>query len=189
MDPVNVLWTGGWDSTYRVLELLLIEDHIVRPYYIVNPKRKSIAYEIIAMAQIRHRIEAAFPDQAVKLLPVELVHSEAILQDEEITRCYQRMKTLVRIGSQYKELARFAKYNVTEPELCIEKISDFDTELFRDFVWPLLKGEGHEARIEGPFPEPAIEMFKYFRFPINHLTKADMRKISEEKGFFDITLC
>jgi len=187
MDIFNVLWTGGWDSTYRVLELLLIEDQGVRPYYVVAPQ-PSLAHEILAMTQIRHRLEAGFPDQAARLLPVELVHYEAIPMDEEISGWFQRMKSLVHIGNQYEGLARFAKYNVTEPELCIESITLFDAELllFRDFVRPLLRGKGHECRIVGPFPEPAVQMFKYFRFPISHLTKADMRRISEEHGFSDI---
>jgi len=187
MDVINVLWTGGWDSTYRVLELLLIENQSVRPYYVVAP-HPSLAHEILAMAQIRHRIEVSFPDQAARLLQVQLVHCEAVPQDEEITKWFHRMKSLVHIGNQYEGLALFAKYYVTEPELCIERVSSFDEGLliFRDFVRPLLRGKGHECRIEGPFPEPAVQMFKYFRFPITHLTKADMRKISEEEGFLDI---
>ena len=189
MDAVNVLWTGGWDSTYRVLELVLIENKIAHPYYLIHPDRMSLAQEIIAMTRIRHRLQVDFPDQARGLLPLEMVYFEDIPPDEEISRYYQRMATLVHIGTQDEGLALFAKDNVKlEPELCIETISGHHPELllFRDFIRPLLKGEGHECHVEGPFPEPAVQMFKNFRFPIIQLTKNDMRIISEEHGFFDI---
>jgi len=188
MSEINVLWTGGWDSTYRVLELLLIENQTVRPYYIVDPERKSIANEILAMTNIRYRIKAAFPAQAERLMTLEMFHLEAIQPDKEISEWSQRLRFKTHIGTQYDWLARFAKYNATELELCTEKISRFEAELllFRDFVRPLLRGKGHECRIEGPYPELAVQMFKYFRFPIMHLTKADMRAISEEHGFSDI---
>lgn len=186
MDAINVLWTGGWDSTYRVLDLLLIENQRVRPYYIVDPDRLSIANEIIAMTRIQHHIQISFPARAPGLLPVEFVHLESIRADEEISRWHQRLATRVHIGTQYDWLARFAKHHVTEPELCIEHITMGDTELFRNFVRPVLRGEGHACRAEGPFPEPGIQMFTYFRFPIIHLKKAEMRKLSEKHGFSDI---
>ena len=50
MKTVNVLWTGGLDSTYRVLELSRT-DVTIQPYYLayVNPSTK---YEIRAIRQI-----------------------------------------------------------------------------------------------------------------------------------------
>jgi hypothetical protein len=187
MEIINVFWTGGWDSTFRVLQLALLENRTVRPYYGVDPHRQSIANEIIAMTRIRHRLKADFPAQAARLLPVEMIDIEEAPPDAEISRWYQQLAAQVHISKQYEGLARFAKYNVAEPELCIEKMVGIDrVMLFRDFVRPFMKGKGHECHIEGPFSEPAIEMFKYFRFPIAHLTKGDMRIISEEQGFLDI---
>ena len=31
-----LLWTGGWDSTFRLLSLLLREQREVQPYYILD---------------------------------------------------------------------------------------------------------------------------------------------------------
>jgi hypothetical protein len=186
MDTINILWTGGWDSTYRVLELLVIENHAVRPYYIVDPGRRSIANEIIAMTRIRHRIQTTFPTQAARFLPVEMVHLEAIQPDEEITGWVRQLASKTHVGSQYDWLARFAKYNATELEVCIVKFTPVHTGLFGDYIVPLLRGKGHSCRIEGPLSEPALELFTYFRFPTIHLTKGDIRVISEEQGFMDI---
>jgi hypothetical protein len=186
MDVINLLWTGGWDSTYRLLELLLIEDQMVRPHYIVDPERESIANEIIAMTRIRNRIQVSFPTRAARILPLEMVHLEAIQPDEEITGWFQQLAGKFHIGIQFDWLARFAKYNVREPELCIENGRPvFPPDIF-DCIQPLLSGKGHACRVEGPFPEPGLQMFTYFRFPVIHLTKDEMRIISEERGFSDI---
>lgn len=32
-DPVKMLWTGGWDSTFQLLELLFVQKSEVIPYY------------------------------------------------------------------------------------------------------------------------------------------------------------
>ena len=34
---VKLLWTGGWDSTFRLLQLLLLYEKKVQPYYIIDP--------------------------------------------------------------------------------------------------------------------------------------------------------
>ncbi len=31
----NVLWTGGWDSTFRVLDLVLHQKATVQPHYLL----------------------------------------------------------------------------------------------------------------------------------------------------------
>ena len=189
MNSFNVLWTGGWDSTYRVLELLLIWNRPVRPYYIVDPERISLHEEIRAMDRIRKATRAGFPDRADLLLPLHTVHIDAIPPDEEIAAWYARLESKTRTGQQYEWLARFARHCVPELELCVEYTPPPNTSaLARDFIQPSLKrlGEGHECRIETPFADPAVEMFTYFRFPIRHLTKADMRRVAEEYGFIDI---
>lgn len=35
---VNILWTGGLDSSFRVIELSQMEV-IIQPYYIIDPVR------------------------------------------------------------------------------------------------------------------------------------------------------
>jgi hypothetical protein len=172
-----------------------MEDRSVQPHYIVGPYQ-SLSQEVIAMTRIRDRLINHFPVKARNLLPVNMVWGESIPREEDIKRWFQRLKEMVHIGDQYEVLANFSR-NMKEPELCLEKdlfspppalVSDHRAELvlFRDFIRPLLKGTGHECRVEGPFPEPAAKMFKYFRFPLSQLTKAEMRKISEEHDFFDI---
>lgn len=48
---VNILWTGGWDSSYRMVELSrrLVQ---VQPIYVYGEGRASEKYEIRAMNRI-----------------------------------------------------------------------------------------------------------------------------------------
>lgn len=49
---VNILWTGGWDSTFRVVELSRMEGITIQPVYVIDPNRKSVPYELRAMDNI-----------------------------------------------------------------------------------------------------------------------------------------
>ena len=83
METVNILWTGGLDSTYRVLELSRLPV-IIKPYYIWDKTRGSIKQELNAMKKISHDI-AVNPATKAKLLPVNVVMDSDIKDDSEIT--------------------------------------------------------------------------------------------------------
>ncbi|HYD83353.1 MAG TPA: hypothetical protein VEA63_04860, partial [Opitutus sp.] len=62
MATVDLLWTGGWDSTYRLLDLVLRKSRTVAPHYVVDPDRSGTIQELRAMRAIRQ--EAAKSDRA-----------------------------------------------------------------------------------------------------------------------------
>ena len=51
--PINLLWTGGWDSTFRLLDLVLIKKKTVQPHYILDPDRLSTGMELKTMKDIK----------------------------------------------------------------------------------------------------------------------------------------
>ena len=55
----NVLWTSGWESTYRVVDLILNKKEEVQPYYILDNKRVSSKVEINTMKKIKRKIGRA----------------------------------------------------------------------------------------------------------------------------------
>jgi hypothetical protein len=57
----NVLWTGGWDSTFRVLELAITKKEVVQPHYILDNERASTPQELQAMEQIKELMIRKFP--------------------------------------------------------------------------------------------------------------------------------
>lgn len=118
METVNILWTGGLDSTYRVLELSRLPV-IIKPYYIWDKTRGSIKQELNAMKKISHDI-AVNPATKAKLLPVNVVMDSDIKDDSEITNAWKVLNDKYALGSQYDYLARFAKQNGLKLEVDIE---------------------------------------------------------------------
>lgn len=41
-EPRPIFMTGGWDSIFRLLQLLLIDKRAVQPVYILDPERWSV---------------------------------------------------------------------------------------------------------------------------------------------------
>ena len=186
---IHVLWTGGWDSTFRVLQALIIENKAVQPHYIIDPARRTFSNEIIAMNVIRKHFFNKYSEIASNFLPLNLVHIDNIPLDREITNWYLRLEKKTVMGTQYEWLARYAKYHPLELELCMEYVPPPTGEqLFLVFVQSSLKqlGEGHSCSVEEPYLDPGVEMFSFFRFPVRHLKKDDMRRIAEKNGFIDL---
>jgi len=65
---VKVLWTGGFDSTYRMVELSR-HDVIVQPYYLSDKIRRSKNLELRAMSEISEDIEND-PGTRCRILPL-----------------------------------------------------------------------------------------------------------------------
>jgi hypothetical protein len=132
--PVNLLWTGGWDSTFRLLQLLLLED--------------STGKEIDAMLSIRTELLNRYPETRYTLLNINFVDIVSIEPDSEITRTYLEMKKNMRINFQYEVLARFCKQiGVNDMELSIEApVKKYEPDyldkscvLFSYFSFPLIE--------------------------------------------------
>lgn len=115
---INILWTGGLDSTYRVLELSR-EDVIIQPYYLssVNP---STQYEIKAISELTEIIINR-PETKAHFLPIIIVQTSQIKPDESITAAWEKLHQISSLGSQYDWIARFADQNNLTLELGIEK--------------------------------------------------------------------
>lgn len=52
----SIFWTGGWDSTFRLLQLAERQINI-KPIYIKDPARKSAEIEIARMTEILDHIK------------------------------------------------------------------------------------------------------------------------------------
>ncbi|HDT14010.1 MAG TPA: hypothetical protein ENO03_06600, partial [Candidatus Aminicenantes bacterium] len=112
----RVLWTGGLDSSFRMVQLSR-HDVRVQPYY-VSDDRESERFELEAIRRITDDIKA-HPGTACTLLPLVVVKSREIEPDREITEAYHRLRTKFPIGSQFEWIARLTK-SVDGLELCAE---------------------------------------------------------------------
>ena len=115
---INILWTGGLDSTFRILELSK-QRITIQPYYLssVNP---STEHELSAIADLTEIIKKR-PETQCELLPCIVVDSSQITPDESITKAWENLHQKTHLGSQYEFIARFAAQKNLILELGIEK--------------------------------------------------------------------
>lgn len=128
MKTVNVLWTGGLDSSYRIIELSRLAVNI-QPYYIWDHTRGSIKQELRAIKRISKDVRENKYTKA-NLFPVKIVKDTDIEENASITQAWERMNQKYKLGSQYDYLARFARQNGLKLEVgleCSERSKAFNT--------------------------------------------------------------
>jgi hypothetical protein len=180
---VNLLWTGGWDSTYRLLDLVLVKKKIVQPYYILDEDRPSTDIEIKTMKKIKEMIFEMDITADKRILNTITVLKKDIESDKEITKAYERLLTKAHLGGQYDWLARFAKMlNLNDLELSIHK--DDKAEYFlRDDVFKVETNDDLYFKTKEKLSDADLFIFSYFSFPLLELTKLEMEKNAQKHGF------
>lgn len=140
-DVKHVFWTGGWDSTFRLLHLLFEEKVRVQPHYIVRSEQCT-GEEINTINNIRRKLGRDFPEKNKLLLPVKFVDRRSIYINDEIKKRYDEIKEQEKINIQYLILSNYcAQENLENVELSIldEDISHRkDRLIFGRFSFPLL---------------------------------------------------
>ncbi len=186
---VNILWTGGYDSSFRMVQLSK-KNVVIQPYYL-SDNRIGEKNELNAIAEITADIRA-HPETKSTILPL-IVHKVADLKaDEEITQSFKKLRQIMPIGPQYEWLARFAKENnLHDLELGIEKSNTCKLRLiFAHCGETQLEDNGLTAYYtlnkEGSDPD-LYRIFGRFHYPspLFDMTKIDMLAEYENLGFED----
>lgn len=180
-----ILWTSGWDSTFRILQLVLAEKIEVQPIYIIDNDRKSLNQELNAIENITKKLFNQFPESKNYLKPIWFVKKEEIEDNSVIEKAFKEIKSHQKIGSQYEWIANFChSNNLTNVELCVEKNLEKSS-----FAYFLEKNyfELSSSKIEtNQHYNNILIVFKYFDFPIINLLKTDMLKIAKQNNWLDI---
>jgi len=103
---VFILWTAGWDSTYRLVELARL-DVTVQPVYVTEMGRPSEKKELEAQKAILAALQGHRDVKAV-ILPVLYIRQADIPVDERISAAYADIMKTVALGIQYETLAQCA---------------------------------------------------------------------------------
>lgn len=176
--PVQLLWTGGWDSSFRLMQLLLVEQRPVQPIYVVNLTRRSLRQELQTMTAMRRELSSRTADPWL-MLPTQLVLLGEFPVRSDLTALEGRIREQAWIGSQYSMLARVGEaLGWQDVELCMEAFEGGASDLQR----LLFRPEG------GLSDAPAAALFRCWSFPVLHLTKAQMGEVAREHGFYDLLL-
>ena len=181
MKPVDLLWTSGWDSTYRLLDLVIRQRLEVQPWYVTDRERPSSAMELAAQDDIRAALANRDPEAAALILPAKVVDRHDLAEDAEVAEAFQRLKQRSYIGYQYDFLAKLARSRgLNELELSVHQ----DDRLVKHL-------EGHVEQVDGNCQvtadaPPELEHMRYFRFPLLTMTKVEMQRQAEQGGFLDL---
>jgi hypothetical protein len=177
--PVNVLWTSGWDSTYRVADLLLVQGREVQPWYVMDSARMSTKRELDTMQDMREAFATKSPDAGRRLLPTKVFAVESIPTDAAITASFRELAGRSHLGGQYDWLARLAKAEDVQLELSIHK-----DDRAHGFLDGLTVADEHG--IYRVAPDADLPVFERFLFPLFEMTKLEMQEAGERHGFADI---
>ena len=182
---VNILWTGGWDSTYRVVQLSMRNIEI-QPIYVEDVGRKSVPYELQAMKDIVALLESKEKTKAV-FRPLKIIKITDIPENPEITEAYMLFKKEADMGSQHDWLARLGM-QYPGMELCIEKALG-DHAPIRQSINRHGKlidtGDGFIVDKENSSKELNL-ILGNLKLPIFEKTELDMRKDIQEWGYDDV---
>ena len=185
MKSIKVFWTGGWDSTFRIVELSRCNVEI-EPIYVIDPNRKSVKYELSAMNNIINALKKKSDTLAI-FKDIKIIKLEDIVPDEEISNAYKIINKETGLGSQHEWLAWLGK---TIPNIemgteagspdtshIIHAIQKYGVLKYKDDIGYLDKNESTK---EG------LLVLGWFRFPIIKKTEVDMLKIIKEIGYEDV---
>jgi hypothetical protein len=174
----QVLWTAGWDSTYRVCDLLLNRRATVQPWYVVDRWRKSTPMERRTQALIRTELMGLDPTVAARLLPVRAISIDDIPADPDITARYRTLLNRSFLGEQYDWLARLAKTENVTLELSIHA----DDKAHGFLQSKVVSTEGI-YRLRDSLDDNALRLFEQFAFPLFDMSKLDMEHAARDSGF------
>lgn len=185
-DPcVNLLWTGGWDSTFRLLQLLLLERVPVVPHYLEDPTRASTQTELRTMARIGDHLRETYPHTSALLQPLRVAAVSSIAEDPEIIGALNEIRTRVFIGSQYAWLPAFCKrHAIADMELGVH-VDDKVQALLRSFAMEFEHPAGYRSiRVDPRHADTAeFRLFRYFSFPLFHIDKVGMDRQAQAEGW------
>jgi hypothetical protein len=189
-EVAHLLWTGGWDSTFRLLQLLLQKKRLVQPHYIIDPFRKSLGIEMDTMRRLKLLLFHHYPSSRPLLLPTNFINKNLIAPDKKITGTWHILKKLnIHVGYQYEWFARYCKESgLHHLELSLEK--SVNPDYSKDIVhyitgypeYPETKKHSYHASIETNMKF----LFQHFSLPLHRITKKEMRTIAEEHGWLPV---
>lgn len=187
---VTLLYSGGWDGTFRLLQLAQYDIEI-QPVYVIDKDRGSTEYECRAMKTIIEEAGKRFP---AVICPIQYYDKEWILEncrDEEISNAFRHLRKTYAIGTQYEWFALLCRKTGLKMESAVVhqyhgKVEDAINaegvlELIEDDFLPSRyqvrpKGENRSAHL----------VFGNLILPVIKLEKKDEERIARENGWLDI---
>ena len=186
----DVLWTSGWDSTFRVADLVLTHGRVVRPHYLIDPSRLSTEVELETIAELRKAIAAKSDDAGSLLMPLAIHHGSDFRLDADTAASLRRLRTITHLGPQNDLLIPLAQSLAPrELEHCSDRgegTHRFSAFLGTDAARDPAPPPDDVYRIVDRPSKPDLAVYGYFRFPVLRISKVEMGEEANLRGFGDI---
>ena len=191
-DPVYLFWTGGYDSTFRLCQIVIKEKLKVQPIYLIGDnldnysykktsKRKNVNQELQAMNKIKQKLFNNYPFTRNLILPTKIIRNINISKSVSSGMMDLYKKGLIsRPVTQYGSLSQVTFDLKKNIEVCSERCGG-------SIMCRLLYGKQYcsgKSVYKKNYNIPNI--FKKFVFPISSYTKEDMLIESKKYGYNNI---
>lgn len=192
VETFNLFWTGGLDSTFRLVQLVLLHDVKVQPFYIIDTSRKSTLLELVTMNKIKELLLKKKPKINELLLPTIFKEKNDINRNKGITESYYRINEMHKFGIQYEWLARYcAEESLDNVEISLEMTLNSEDLVIRNIIGndiQLIETQyGSYYTLNKVVKDKDISnVFGHFKFPLFDYTKLNKICESQKNGFDDV---
>lgn len=161
-NKTHIFWTGGWDSTFRLIQLLATKTCKVQPHYIIRHE-DSTGIEIYVMTKLRRAIISELPAVRSRFLSTIYINEDFITHYEDIDKEIDNLRKTYKINEQYSLMSNYCRqFNITQIEVALDRSPD----------------QTPQEWLDTHFKDASA--FKCFIYPVFELTKADMHQIAKE---------
>lgn len=180
-----IFWTGGWDSTYRIVELSR-QAVTVQPVYCLTHNRRSTSLELQHMEDIINALTIK-PKTKATFLPIKKIDINTLQKNIVIENAFQEITKHNPLGTQYIPLAKIAK-QYPGIELGLEKPNgEFSSAITTiDKFGKLININGCLMLDKDHTTSSCYALFGNMSFPICHITERDMLCNIKTWGYEDI---
>lgn len=181
---VHIFWTGGLDSTYRVVELSR-KDCVIQPHYVID-SRKSIRNELRAISEITKIINGDKRTKA-RILPVETSPKTELEEYADIQLAWELLHEKKKFKSpQYPLLTRYARQKKLKLEMGIQFSENGSVVRVVDESY-LIDSPDHDDvmmidPVKGAHEWASFTLFQDFLFPKSLYHKTKKEEIEELKN-------
>lgn len=199
-NPVHIFWTGGWDSTFRVCQLIIEIGARVQPIYVHSLResggqRLCVTHEIQAIEYMQADLRHDFPSAAARLEPLILISQAEIygLPNSDDPPPFKTRGPGLSDGWQYSVLGAIAARWNQSIELSIERSSD-GHNLVGDSLIPHVVPTGNSYQLRDDLPQVLFQPnhlgslynFRHLLFPLLFTSRSEMCEIARNAGYLHI---
>ncbi len=182
----RIFWTSGWDSSFRVLDLLQNSNHLIQPYYLIYLGRKTTLTELSTVSRMMDEIERRPEWRGRVLNPIMHLADRYKYAREPYASALVKARESFWLGSQYLCMAQFRDESGLEDlEVGLVKGQGAAYTKLKEWVEPKLR-EPDVLKLRADAPDELQVLFRGYDFPVMKISKQEMGEVAEAGGFRDI---